>query len=108
MNNIKIAVFGLGFVACKPNVDEPIDEEAYALCDALYEQARGCGVETDDEDVEKCSEQRPWNSPCRTLQKEQFECYAALSCDDKAANTPAFKVCEEKLHRKSECYASER
>ena len=108
----QITTLGLAFTlgACKPVVEEPIDEEAYDLCAALYDHARSCGEEIADIDdaAETCSKTPPWDGPCRQLQKEQFECYAALSCSDETDMTPAFQACEDKLHEKSVCTANHR
>lgn len=94
--------------ACGPDSPEPPDQEAYELCEALYERSRSCGLEIEDDAADKCSEVSTWKGPCRNLRKQQFECYTALSCADEAEATPAFLECEEKLHETGVCVAAQR
>lgn len=84
-------------------MEEPLDQEAYDLCEALYDQARECGAEIEDDAAKECAEPPKWDPPCRDLRKAQFECYTALSCSDEEEGTPAFQACETKLGEASDC-----
>lgn len=93
-------------VACGPEAEEPIDQEAYDLCEALYDRSRSCGEEIEDDAAKECAERSKWKEPCRGLRREQFECYTALTCEDEDDASPAFEACEEKLHEAGLCRAA--
>jgi hypothetical protein len=77
------ALLLLAVCACGPE-RETVDEEAYTICEALYQAAVDCGRldEVDDEMTKRCSENRNWQPPCRDLRKRQLECYPALTCEE--------------------------
>jgi len=101
-----LALFAL--LACKPRVEEPIDEEAYALCEALYDHEEACGADIEDDAAETCARNSVWQGPCRERKTAQFECYTNLTCEDTDQETEAFAACEAKLHDTGVCTAEHR
>lgn len=93
-------------LGCGPKV-EPVDEQGYALCVALYDHARSCGRDIAEDSATKCAHPSKWDT-CRDLRVEQFQCYTALTCEDDANKTEAYQACEAKLHEAGTCIAAER
>lgn len=97
-----IAVLAVA-LGCGPEPADPVDPEALALCDALYERAAVCGSDIPENAAETCARNPRWDTSCRALRVEQYECFAALTCGDEAEQTPAFAACEKKLQAFSDC-----
>ncbi|MFO0632732.1 MAG: hypothetical protein U0168_07780 [Nannocystaceae bacterium] len=103
MTRIQCTIAILPLAGCAPLVDEPIDEEAYGLCEALYDHARSCGDEIDDDAAEHCARNPHWQTDCRPEKKAQFLCYAALSCEDESNHAPAALECGAKANATGDC-----